>query len=246
MKDIRAIVAWAVLTAVASPADHAQADVLDEIVVTAQKREQREQDVPITITVLKGDTLLASDTRDLLQAANYLPGMVFSRAPDDGLALSFRGVGTPARSQAFDQSVAVFWDGLFLAKGRMYTQAFFDVDQIEFTKGTENSVLGKNASVGVVSLVSREPSSILAGELRVDGEFQDGGGTLDAALDIPTAAVRMAVHYNDTDGWVRNTATGRDVPIDRETGARLTGVWHPEDNFDLKFIYQYSEDERIG
>jgi iron complex outermembrane recepter protein len=249
VKDIRTIIAWTALTAVAWPADHVQADVLDEIVVTAQKREQREQDVPITITVLKGDALLASDTKDLLQAANYVPGMVFSRAPDDGLALSFRGVGTPARSQAFDQSVAVFWDGLFLAKGRMYTQAFFDVDQIEFTKGTENSVLGKNASVGAISLVSREPGSTLAGELRVDGEFQDGGGTLDGALDIPlgdTAAVRIAVHHNDTDGWVRNTATGRDVPIDRETGARLTAVWRPEDDFDLKFIYQYSEDERIG
>jgi iron complex outermembrane recepter protein len=249
MEAIRYIVAGAALTAVSWPAVPVQADGLEEIVVTAQKRDQREQDVPITVSVITGDTLLASNTKDLLQAANYVPGMVFSRAPDDGLALSLRGVGSPARSQAFDQSIAVFLDGLFLAKGRLYTQAFFDVDQIEFTKGTENSVLGKNASVGAINLVSREPGSRLTAELRADGEFQHGGGILDGALDIPlggAAAVRIAVHHNDTNGWVRNMATGRDVPIDRETGIRLTTVWHPDDGLDVKLSYQHSQDERIG
>ena len=231
------------------PVECAVADGLEEIVVTAQKRNQQAQDVPITMSVVTGDALLASDTKDLLQAANYVPGMVFSRAPDDGLALSFRGVGTPARTQAFDQSVALYLDGLFLAKGRLYSQAFFDVDRIEFIKGTESSVLGKNASVGAVSIVTREPGSNFSGELRGDAEFQHGGGTLDGALDIPlgsTAAVRVAAHHNDTNGWVRNTATGRDVPIDRETGARLTGVWHSRGGFNVKLMYQHSEDLRIG
>jgi iron complex outermembrane receptor protein len=75
-----------------APQGRANADSLEEIVVTAQKRDQREQDVPITMSVLTGNMLLASDTRDLLQAANYVPGMVFSRAPDDGrIELSRRG-----------------------------------------------------------------------------------------------------------------------------------------------------------
>jgi len=246
----RLCTALAPIVLVASwPVKYALADGLQEIVVTAQKRDQRVQDVPITVSVLSGEMLLASDTKDLLQVANYVPGMVFSRAPDDGLALSFRGVGSPARPQAFDQSVALFLDGLFLAKGRLYSQALFDVDQIEFTKGTESSVLGKNASVGAISIVSRGPGSSLSGELRGDAEFQHGGGTVDGALDIPlgdAAAVRVAAHHNDTNGWVRNTVTGRDVPIDRETGARLTGVWHPRDGFDAKFSYQHSEDLRIG
>jgi hypothetical protein len=91
-------------------------------------------------------------------------------------------------SQAFDQSVAVFWDGLFLAKGRMYTQAFFDVDQIEFTKGTENSVLGKNTSVGAISLVSREP-----GSPRWNGSTQmDLRHTLSEKLDWSSI---LHVHY---------------------------------------------------
>jgi iron complex outermembrane recepter protein len=227
----------------------AASDSLEEIVVTAQKRDQREQDVPITISVITGAAFAASDIKDLLQAANYVPGMVFSRAPDDGLALSFRGVGTPARTQAFDQSIALFVDGLFIAKGRLYTQPIFDVAQIEFTKGTESAVLGKNASVGAISVLSREPGSELSGELRATAELQHGGGILDGALDIPlgeTAAIRVAAHHNDTDGWVRNTATGREVPIDRDTGVRLTGVWRPTDGFDAKLIYQHNDDLRIG
>src|SRR6267142_4485742 len=225
----------AVTTAVLCPTDRAFGDALQEIVVTAQKRDQAVQDIPITVTVLTADALVASDSKDLFQLANYVPGMVFSRAPDDGLALSFRGVGTGARSQAFDQSVALFLNGLFLAKGRLYSQALFDVRQIEFTKGTESSLLGKNASVGAISVVTREPGSTLAGEVLGTAEGEHGGGTVDGAIDVPLgdkAAVRVAGHYNDTNGWVRNTATGREVPVDKETGVRITGGWHPQESFD--------------
>jgi iron complex outermembrane receptor protein len=249
LKALSIALAVAMAAGTLFPECRALAEGLQEIVVTAQKREQREQEVPITMSVITGETLLAGDTKDLLQLANYVPGMVFSRAPDDGLALSFRGVGTPARTQAFDQSVALFLDGLFLAKGRLYSQALFDVEQTEFTKGTQSTVLGKNASVGAISVVSREPGSALSGDLRATAELQHGGGTVDGALDIPVgdaAAVRLAAHHNDTSGWVRNTATGREVPIDRDTGVRLTGVWHPGDEFDAKLSYQHGQDLRIG
>ncbi|HWS63681.1 MAG TPA: TonB-dependent receptor plug domain-containing protein [Steroidobacteraceae bacterium] len=165
----------AATTAVLWPPDPAFGDALQEIVVTAQKRDQAAQDVPITVTVLTADALVASDSKDLFQLANYVPGMVFSRAPDDGLALSFRGVRTGARSQAFDQSVALFLNGLCLAKGRLYSQALFDVRQIEFTKGTESSLLGKNASVGAISIVTREPGSTLAGQVLGTAEVEHGG-----------------------------------------------------------------------
>ena len=246
---ISSLLLMAATTAVLCPTDRAFGDALQEIVVTAQKRDQAVQDIPITVTVLTADALVASDSKDLFQLANYVPGMVFSRAPDDGLALSFRGVGTGARSQAFDQSVALFLNGLFLAKGRLYSQALFDVRQIEFTKGTESSVLGKNASVGAISIVTREPGSTLSGQVLGTAEVEHGGGTVDGAIDVPfgdTAAVRVAGHYNDTNGWVRNSATGREVPIDKETGARITGVWHPQESFNASLSYQYSDDLRIG
>jgi iron complex outermembrane receptor protein len=108
----------------------AVADPLPDIVVTAQKRPELAQAVPLSITTFDAGEFAGTGVKDLLQLAYYVPGMVFSRAPDDGLALSFRGIGTGARTQAFDQSVAVYLDGLFLAKGRLYTAALFDVERV--------------------------------------------------------------------------------------------------------------------
>src|SRR5262245_17255641 len=104
----------------AQPAQSNSADQ-GEIIVTAQKRSESVQRIPVSVTALSGEVLAESGVKDLFQAVTLVPGAVFSRAPDDGLALTFRGLGTAARPQAFEQSVAVFSDGVFLGKGRLYS-----------------------------------------------------------------------------------------------------------------------------
>jgi iron complex outermembrane recepter protein len=69
-----------------------------------QKRAESSQDVPMTIDTMSADEMSRDNVRNLFQIADYVPGMVFSRAPDDGMALTFRGLGSPARSQAFEES----------------------------------------------------------------------------------------------------------------------------------------------
>jgi iron complex outermembrane receptor protein len=139
--------AWAVNT------DEALEPGLTEIVVTARKRPQRIEDVPLAIDAVTAATLAATATRDLFDLAGLVPGMVFSRAPDDGLALTLRGVGTPARSQAFDQSIALFLDGTFLAKGKLYPLALFDTERIEVQRGPHSTEIGKNANFCALSVV---------------------------------------------------------------------------------------------
>ena len=253
MRDSRRNGRWGTLASVAgfilANAPCAWSQELEEIVVTAQKREQSAQDVPITITSLTGQELARNGVKDLFQAADFVPGMVFSRAPDDGLGLTFRGVGTPARSQAFEQSVAVFLDGMFIAKGRMYSLAFFDVDRMEMIKGTQSTLLGKNTSLGAISLVSKLPGKRLTAEGQVDAELVHPGYTADGALNVPvssTFALRLAGHYSDTNGWVKNTATGRWVPKDKDSGIRLTAKYDPTDDFSGILSYQYSDSKRLG
>lgn len=222
---------------------------LEEITVTAQKREQSIQDVPITVTAVGGDTLDEFGIDDLFEVANLVPGMVFSRAPDDGLALTLRGLGTPARTQSFDQSVAVFQDGMFVGKGRMYSSAFFDVERMEVIKGTQSTLLGKNSSLGAISIITRKPGNELGGFAKIGGEFENGGYSVDGALDIPfsdTAAVRLAGHYVDKDGWVENLLTGSDVPADEDLGLRATLVASPTDRLSLTAALQHSSSERQG
>jgi iron complex outermembrane recepter protein len=83
-----------------------------DIVVTAQKRSESTQRIPVSFQAISGKELAQSGVKDLVQAVTLVPGVVFSRAPDDGLAFTFRGFGTAARPQAFEQSVALFTDGV--------------------------------------------------------------------------------------------------------------------------------------
>ncbi len=222
---------------------------LEVVIVTTQKRQQSLQDVPITVNTLSGEFLKHYAIDDLFDAANLVPGMVFSRAPDDGLGLTLRGLGTPARTQSFDQSVALFLDGMFIGKGRMYSSSLFDIQRIEVIKGTQSTLLGKNSSLGALSVITNKPGNELKGTITLDNEFETGGNTLDGAFDIPVSsdlAVRIATHYVDEQGWVKNQLTAENVPADKNIGIRASSVYTPSDTLKVTFTYQYTDDERSG
>lgn len=222
---------------------------LQDIVVTAQKRSESAQDIPVVVTAVSGDVLARSGVKDLVQAATLIPGIVFSRAPDDGLAMTFRGLGTVARSQAFELSEALFIDGVFMGKGRMYTTSFFDVDRMEFIKGTQSTLLGKNASLGAISVVTKQPGDTMSIEARAGYEVERGGYTLDAAATAPLASnvsLRIAGHYNNLQGWVRNDVTRNWGRQQKDLGLRGTLRADLTDALHLTASYQYADNRQIG
>lgn len=220
-----------------------------DIVVTATKRATSTREVPATVAVLSSETLQRAGVKDLFQAVALIPGTTFSRAPDDGLQLTIRGLGTPARTQSFDQSVALFLDGAFLGKGRLYSTPFFDVDRIEVIKGTQSTLLGKNTSLGAISIVSKQPGDTLEGFVSGGAELEYGGWFTEGAITLPatsTLGFRFAGRYGDSNGWVENITTGNNTPQDRDVGLRGTMRWAPTAGFDLAASYQYSNDRRVG
>jgi iron complex outermembrane receptor protein len=244
-----------VATSFGSNAQEADSIAVDEstklevIEVTSQKRVQSLQDVPVTVSAISGAMLDKYGVDDLFKVADLVPGMVFSRAPDDGLALTLRGLGTPARTQSFDQSVALFLDGMFVGKGRMYSAAFFDVERLEVIKGTQSTLLGKNTSLGAISIVTKKPRDTLGGYLQGAVELENGGYSIDGAIDIPLSddlAIRVSTRMSEQDGWVENLATKRDVPKDNDAGVRLTAMYTPHDDLTITANYQHSKSERIG
>jgi iron complex outermembrane receptor protein len=233
----------------ADNADEALEPGLTEILVTARKRPQRIEEVPLAIDAVTAPMLAATATRDLFDLAGLVPGMVFSRAPDDGLALTLRGVGTPARSQAFDQSIALFLDGTFLAKGKLYPLALFDTERIEVLRGPHSTEVGKNASVGALSVVSREPGESNTVNAAASWDAQRGGYVLEAGSDVQLgadSALRVAGTQLDRHGWVRNDATGHEVPEDKDTGVRLTLRTRPLPELSGVVRFQYSDHDRVG
>ncbi len=237
--------AWAEQTA---PATNDEI-TLDEIVVTAQKREQSTKDVPASVSVVSSKELAAAGVKDLFQLAVLLPGTTFSRAPDDGLQLTIRGLGTPARTQSFDQSVALFLDGAFLGKGRLYSAPFFDVERIEVIKGTQSTLLGKNTSLGAISIVTKRPGKSLEGVVTAGVELENGGHYLEGGVTLPASDAlrfRLAGRYSNTNGHVRNSITNNKVPNDHDIGLRGTVAFEPNDTLDATLSYQYSNTRRTG
>lgn len=222
---------------------------LGEVIVTSRKREETVQSVAVSVTALDGARLARTNAKDLFQIAPLVSGVVFSRAPDDGLALTFRGLGTAARSQAFEQSVALFTDGVFVGKGRLYSTAFFDVDRMEFIKGTQSTVLGKNASLGAINVVTRQPGDAFSFEGQAGYEFIDGGYVIDAASDLPLsrkASLRLAVHDNDLGGWVHNDITDHNGPEHTDLGVRATLRVDLSDVLKVTASYQYADNGQRG
>lgn len=236
-------------TTSAAPAPKPATAGVAEIVITAQKRPEPAQRVPISVSVLNGQTLALKGIKDLFQAVTLVPGAVFSRAPDDGFALTFRGLGTAARPQAFEQSIALFSDGVFLGKTRLYSVGLFDLDRIEFIEGTQSTMLGKNASLGAISLITRQPGNRSSFEGRAGYELIDGGYQLDLASDLPISdnvSLRIAAHDNDLNGWVHNDITDHNGPEHKDLGLRATVRADVSDRLKFTGSYQYSDNRQIG
>ena len=225
------------------------AAILEEVIVTAQKREQSLEDVPISISVIEGENLQNYRLDNMFDLANFVPGMVFSQAPDDGLSLTLRSIGAPARNQSLENAIALFMDGMFVGKNRLYPMATFDLERIEIIQGTQSTLLGKNTSLGAFSMTTRKPGDEFAGDIKAGYEVENGGYSFDVGVDIPisdTFAVRAAVYYLDADGGITNSATGNEAPADDNLGIRLTGVWEVSDNFNATLSYQYNNNEQFG
>lgn len=241
--------------AIVAPAAYAQdtgADGgagIDEIVVTAQKRSETTQRIPMSIDAISAERIAAAGVDDLVAAQSLTPGVVFSRAPDGGVQLTFRGLGTPARNTSFEQSVGGFQDGVFYGSPAMYIMPFFDVERLEFIRGTQGALLGKNTSVGAISIVSRRPGDEVGLNASVSRELELGGWTIEGGVDLPVAedlSIRLAGYFKDQDGWISNQATNTTAIAEENAAGRITAMWTPPSGVRVTALYQYADAARTG
>ncbi len=238
----------ALLLVVSSSYSQAQQPVLEEVIVTAQKRVENVQDVPITITVVTGEMLDNFSIRDANDLADAVPGLVIQETPQNLSQITVRGLGTGAGGESLDQSVGLFIDGIWAGRIREFQAALFDVERIEVIKGSQTSLLGKNTSLGAISIVSRRPGDELGGYVQGDYEFEYGSTYLNGALDIPTdlGNYRIAVNSVVEEGYVDNAATGNEVPKREQSTIRASALYDITDDSDLLLSYQYDDLSILG
>ncbi len=227
-------------------ADNPQSD----IVVTALKSGQSVQRTPATVIIASGDTISSAAITSADQLTRILPGVQL-QAPSPGLfTATVRGLSSSPSNNSFEQTVGLFVDGIFAGHPRDYTAALFDIDHVELLKGTQAAVLGKNTSVGAISLSTTRPSKQFGYEGSFIQEFALDSSIANLAVNVPlsdTLSVRVAGIYSNQGGWINYRLLGdQRYPRTRTRGIRASLRWTPTDWIDWTVYAQLSDNKVTG
>jgi iron complex outermembrane recepter protein len=234
--------------AVLSTTQLAHSQQLEEVLVTAQKRVQSLQDVPISVTAMQGDKLQSAGIPNMQALSDYVPNLYIAAASVN-TNIYMRGVGS-GNNQGFEQSVGMYIDGVYMGRGRQYRAGFMDLERIEVLRGPQGTLFGKNTVAGAINIISASPEvgEDMSGEIAASYESHDGQtyeGFVQGSL-TDTFAARLGFKNRMTDGYMDNEFLDRSEGQIDETGFRLTTVWQPTDNLDVTFKYSNTEYERVG
>lgn len=246
----RTLFASAAAVALSAGAAQAQDDVAQvaEVVVTAQKRAENLQDVPISMEVVSSQKLEAFHSTDIKSIMNYVPN-VFVQSTAGNDVIYIRGFGSPPANFAFDQSVSMYVDGVYAGRARQFQSPFFDLERVEVLRGPQGALFGKNTPAGAVSVVSANPTSQFEGAVTGAYNFEMKGFDVWGYVSGPiteTLSARLALKFLDQDGYIKNLYDGKDEPSDQQALARLTLRWTPTDSFDYTAKLDYGNREREG
>ena len=244
---------------------------LEEVVVTARKREESLQDAPLTVTAYSAKRIAEYDITSLERIQQVTPQLFVGRVSNgSGAQITMRGVGAAAATSiGIEQSVAVVMNGAYYGQGRVLNEGMFDLGQIEILKGPQSLFFGKNATAGVISLTTAKPTEEWEFNANLGYEFETEQTRLEAIVSGPisdTVGIRLAIRESQMDGgWYSNNsnnntytyldvATGfadsftepapgdnRDTPQEEETLARATLTINPSDSLSMTFTGQYSD-----
>lgn len=225
------------------------AGALDEVIVTAQRREESLQDVPIAVTPLSAEELEARGITGLQGltsgAVPSLNVLQFAGRPAE-LQFSVRGVGMTDPSQAsFEPAIAVYVDGVYLSRGQGSGLELIDLERIEVLRGPQGTLYGRNAVAGAINMVAKKPSGQFGFKTTLDYEFEFESIRSKTTLETPAAAgvsFKLDYLHNESDGWTTNPAPGqRDLSTVDNDAYRIAARWKPSDTFVLDYAYDNSE-----
>lgn len=238
-----------------APAAQSEPGVLEDVVVTARRRAESLQNVPVSVTAVSTQQLQNNLASDLTKIAELAPQVVIGRQTiGTGAVIGIRGISSTSADPGLDQSVAVAIDGVVLGRGRVISTAMFDLEQVEVLEGPQALFFGKNSPAGVVSTRSAGPTPYFDGYVRGGYEFEARERYMEAAFSGPitdTLGARLALRASHMDGWIRNVAEPVESPLhpgvivpgaeddERQPGGteyagRLTLRWEPTNDFDAE------------
>lgn len=226
-------------------AQEVESAVIGDIVVTAQKRAENLQDVPIAIAAVGADALKASSTNSLDAISQVAPGVVGIRS---SAATNFylRGIGTASGNAGAESPVATFVDGVYMPSLSGTTLALNNIERIEVLKGPQGTLYGRNATGGAVNVITRTPSFTPGMEAEISyGNLDTIGGNFYGTAGLSeTIAADFAFYYNNQrDGFGRNVTTGNDNNRRKDIAFRGKLLWEATDALTFTLAGDYSQNK---
>jgi len=216
----------------ATPVDASAVPGVADIVVTAQRRAQRLQDVPVAVSVVAGPAIVKQNLTNLESISARLPDVKIVAGPLTDF-LNIRGVGS-GQNAGFEQSVGTFVDGLYRGRGKSTQAALFDVDQVEVLKGPQSTFFGNNTVAGALNITTRKPAHKFEYNGSAYYGFEYGEYNVEGGISAPITdelAVRVAGRVSGMDGYIDDRGTGHDAPRNRNLIGRVSIRWEPSSNW---------------
>lgn len=219
---------------------------VEDIVVTAQRREESVQDVPIAISAFSSTELERRNVDSAIELVQYIPNMIGNANTGLGTANTYfiRGVGDTESLASKDPPVGTYIDDIFFSRQSANNFSLFDVERIEVLRGPQGTLFGRNTTGGAINVILRKPSETFGGYAELGfGSYQLS--TARASVDIPvgpTFLTKVSAYYTDDNGYVQNTTTGERLNDERNYGGRLAVRALPSDSvtWDASIIYMHA------
>lgn len=213
---------------------------LEEIIVTAQKREQSLQDVPIAVSAFSGDALDTRAIEELVDLQMSVPNLIF-----DQFRVNLRGVGNNAISSTAESGLGYHVNGVYLNAPVGRNTEYFDIERIEVLRGPQGTLYGRNTTAGVLNIITRRPTEEFGGDVSLQYGNYDNI-RVRGALNVPLSEnfrQRFAGIYLKRDGYNTNIFTGNDVDGRDSYALRSTSALDVGDNFTATLVVNYLKED---
>ena len=225
-----------------------QSSTVEEIIVTATKREQTLQDVPISVSVTGALAVERAQVRDLIDLQSLVPSLKVSQFNAVGQTnFVIRGFGNGNGNDGIESSVGVFIDGVYRSRSSSALDDLPEIERIEVLRGPQSTLFGKNVSAGAISIVTKKPQFAFGGKAELNlGNFglQQFKGTVTGPVS-DTLALRLSGGINKRDGFATNVVTGNEVNNRDRWSVRADALWQPTDATSVRVIADYNKISEI-
>jgi len=225
----------------------AQGFELEEVIVTATKRAENLQDVPVAVTALSADMLANNRITQSEDLTNLTPALTFQSGGGGGNGDSFniRGIGTRSFSSGVEPSVSTVIDGVVMGRAGMGVTELVDIERVEVLRGPQGMLYGKNASAGVVHIITKDPGDELEASFGAKTNVSGTDATrYTGMVSVPITdnfAVRATYFDTERDNHVKNLFDNQDYNGRQAHGGRIKFLWEPTDDLSVKWISDFSD-----